>query len=88
MLKRHALAELRRDNRHPGWRRLLRFMRYTRGYFRESIDAPQGIGDPIAEPTSTRGATQNMLQLYSAKVVHCRTTKDIDAWLAGVNERG
>lgn len=29
MLKRHAVAELRRDNAHPGWLRLVRFLRYT-----------------------------------------------------------
>jgi adenylate kinase family enzyme len=30
MVKRHVAAELRRSNKHPGWRRLFRFMNYTR----------------------------------------------------------
>jgi shikimate kinase len=30
MVRRHALAELRRNNRHPGWRKLIRFLNYTR----------------------------------------------------------
>ena len=29
IFRRHVLAELRRNNRHPGWRRLASFMRYT-----------------------------------------------------------
>jgi len=30
IVKRHILAELSRDNAHPGWRRLLRFLNYSR----------------------------------------------------------
>jgi adenylate kinase family enzyme len=30
ILKRHLLAELARSNRHPGWRKLIRFLDYTR----------------------------------------------------------
>ncbi len=30
MVKRHVRAELARNNRHPGWRKLYRFLRYTR----------------------------------------------------------
>lgn len=29
MVKRHVRAELARNNRHPGWRKLYRFLRYT-----------------------------------------------------------
>jgi len=30
MVRRHVRAELARNNRHPGWRKLFRFLRYTR----------------------------------------------------------
>jgi hypothetical protein len=30
MVKRHITAELRGNNQHPGWRKLWRFLNYTR----------------------------------------------------------
>tara|TARA_Y100000031_G_scaffold142919_1_gene172898 strand:+ start:193 stop:390 length:198 start_codon:yes stop_codon:yes gene_type:complete len=33
---RHVKAEFRRDNRHPGWRKLFRFMRIIRAAHRSS----------------------------------------------------
>lgn len=48
MVKRHLLAELRRNNAHPGWRRLARFLRYTVRTDREQRAATRNLLAPYA----------------------------------------
>lgn len=38
IVKRHIMADLRGNNRHPGWRRLFRFLRITRTYYYDQRD--------------------------------------------------
>jgi chloramphenicol 3-O-phosphotransferase len=72
MVKRHALAELQRDNQHPGWRRLFGFIGYTRGYFDLSR----------AEPgQTTRDAVAAELATLGPKVLRCRSSGEVRAAL-------
>jgi hypothetical protein len=75
LLKRHALAELRRDNQHPGWRRLLGFMRYCRGYFDPSRALPG---------QTTREASARELAAFGAKVRRCTGSREVERFVAGV----
>ena len=84
-----ALAEARRQR---GWRRFLRVRDYGRRLrelavaIPESRDyerAPAG-SDGAGSPTVTRAATAAVLAPYEHKLVHCRTSADIDTALRTV----
>jgi adenylate kinase family enzyme len=64
---RHVKAELRRDNRFPGWRKLFRFMRLVSRQYR-------GTAEPISpdDPPLTRASIAAALTPYSGKVVKGR----------------
>jgi len=46
IVKRHALAELRRNNNHPGWRKLLSFVNYTRRTAARQREETRGLLAP------------------------------------------
>lgn len=84
-----AIAEARRQR---GWRRFLRVRDYgrrlrelaaaipeSRRYHRGS---PRSSGD--RSPTASRAAAAAALQPYRAKLIHCRSSADIDAALQRV----
>jgi adenylate kinase family enzyme len=50
MLKRHAFAEIARNNQHPGWAKLIRFMNYTR----ESAKMQQCRATELLRPHESR----------------------------------
>lgn len=71
ILKRHIVAEIARNNPHQGWRKLIRFLSYTR-----------------RTAAHQRSAQQRVLAPYTAKVVRCRSSNDVqllkaDAYLSG-----
>jgi adenylate kinase family enzyme len=72
---RHLRHTLRGTNKHPGWRRLARWLwRYRGYYFSREPDEPTGIDDDAA---GNRAATALFLQAYTSKLVRCRSSRDV-----------
>ena len=67
IVKRHVLATLRRNNRHPGWRKLLRFTLASRRWYLERV--PRTPSDPADDGATSRVATARYLQPYARKVL-------------------
>src|SRR5205823_9251445 len=61
MLLRHVRAELAGNNRHPGWRRLFRFLWYTRKYYLNRYPCTPVPDD--GEGNATRRRTAQRLAL-------------------------
>ena len=80
MLLRHARANLAGNNRHPGLRRLVRFIWYTRTYYLST--APPVPVPMDGEGQATRRETACRLAAYPHKGVHCRGASDLRALLA------
>jgi adenylate kinase family enzyme len=79
VLARHLKAELRGDNRFPGWRRLRDFWRWCLRYYRGTN--PPGLnryGTP-----NTRAEAASRLRAYEHKLVRCASDYDIDALIDG-----
>ena len=70
---RHVRAELRRDNRFPGWRRMYRFWRWSGQFYWDRN--PEGV-NPFGTPM-TRSTLASMLEVYSEKLVVCRNAEDL-----------
>jgi adenylate kinase family enzyme len=82
VIARHLLNSLRGTNRHPGLRRLARWLwRYRGYYFCREPDEPTGPDDDRA---GNRAATALFLQTYAAKLVRCRNRQDVNALLARI----
>jgi len=79
---RHLQADLRRDNPHPGWRNLWRFLRSERSRYL----APPSPPDELArhDGANNRAATARLLVPYRAKVVQCRQPAEVAALLANL----
>ena len=76
ILSRHVKKELRRNNPFPGWPRLLRFWRWSRGYYKNENPPGLRLGVP-----DTRDTAIEILAPYKDKLVVCRTVKDAVALL-------
>ena len=77
---RHVRAELRGNNRHPGWLKLYRFMRWCRAYYVCAAplqDVPPGIDLP-----ETRATTEHYLAGFKNKLVRCASPAEVRACLA------
>ena len=70
---RHVRAELRRDNRFPGWRRMFRFWRWSRRFYRDRN--PEGV-NPFGT-AMTRSTLASMLQAFADKLIVCRGAADL-----------
>jgi len=70
---RHVRAELQRDNRFPGWRRMYRFWRWSGRFYWDTN--PPGV-NPFGTPM-TRSTLGSMLEAYSEKLVVCRSASDL-----------
>jgi hypothetical protein len=70
---RHVRAELRRDNRFPGWRRMYRFWRWSRRFYADAN--PDGL-NPYGTPM-TRSTLAAMLEAYADNLVVCRNGTDL-----------
>ena len=76
---RHVRAELRRNNRFPGWRLMLRFWRWSHRFYTDrNPHGPNPYGTPM-----TRATLATMIEAYSEKLVVCRNAGD----LRGLEER-
>lgn len=72
---RHIRQSIKGTNRHPGLRRLARFIwRYRTYYFCREPDVPLGPDDDLA---GNRAATALFLQTYADKLIHCRRQTDV-----------
>ncbi len=83
ILARHLKADLRRDNRFPGWRRLMRFWRWCLRYYRDGN--PPGIN--VYGTPETRAHTAAALRSYEGKLRVCRSNKDLAALLEELTRR-
>ena len=73
VVARHVKAELRRNNRFPGWKRLYLFWRWSLRYYADTN--PPGLN--VWGTPATRAATAELLQPFESKLVICRTARDI-----------
>ncbi len=78
ILVRHLKAELARNNRHPGWGRLLSFWRWSRRYY-EDRNQPRINSYGVPE---TRAYTKQLLEDHQEKLLVCRTNEEIEALLS------
>jgi len=82
---RHVRAELARNNRHPGWLKLLRFMNHVSRTFRSPI-----VGDLDSEddgPRLTLARLKAKAGRHSGKVLMVGSSPDIDQILAHINSK-
>jgi adenylate kinase family enzyme len=71
MLKRHVRAELSRKNQHPGWRKLFRFMNYTRHSARHQRQRSRGMLAPHGGKTA-RCRTSSDIEAMKARLLSAR----------------
>lgn len=69
-------------NRRPGWRRLFRFLWYTRRYY-WNLYPPTPIPED-GEGNATRWRTAERLTRFPEKVVRCRSGADVEAFVAAL----
>jgi thymidylate kinase len=75
IVKRHARARLAGTNRHPGFGKLLRFLRSTRGYY---------LDPSLRPPALSRALTARELAPCRSRVVRCTTSADAAELLASM----
>jgi len=85
VLLRHIHADLSGNNRHPGWRRLLRFLWYTRNYYWNRHTSPPP--PPDGEGNATRDRTVQRLSAYLEKTIRCRSSADAEALFRTLSSR-
>jgi hypothetical protein len=83
ILRRHLRLSLAGTNRHTGLRKLARFVWGTRRYYLSAHLLPLDDNDDGAV---TRRTTETWLSSFDRKVVRCRTTRDVEAFLAALSE--
>ena len=80
IITRHIKADFARNNIHSGYLNLYRFYITSRQYDRDpTIFVPQL---PDGDGYENRATTAHYLVPYMLKVVHCRTTSDVAAFVA------
>ncbi|MBV9281848.1 MAG: hypothetical protein JOZ41_17355 [Chloroflexi bacterium] len=79
IVRRHLGASRAGHNRHPGLRRLIRFLLWVRAYHTATAPAPPTAPDD--DSAVNRAATAAHLAPYSSKLVHCRRPSDVTAFL-------
>lgn len=77
---RHLKAELARNNRFPGWRRMYRFCRYSVRYYRGRN--PAGLN--VYGVPRNNYYLHDFMRRFERKMVVCRTSNDVDALIRGV----
>ena len=74
---RHIRAELARNNRFPGWRRLYRFWRWSGRYYgNQNSGGLDGYGVP-----TTRDTVRQILEPHRDKLVVCKSNGEITTML-------
>ena len=82
ILARHMKLTIARNNPFPGWKRLSRFWRWSRRYYRDAAIEPLNqYGAP-----NDRQTTVLFMETYKSKLVLCRTNSDIDDLLARLSD--
>jgi adenylate kinase family enzyme len=76
---RHLRASMAGCNRHPGLRRLARFLLWVRTYY--VATSPAAPTAPDDDSAVNRASTAAHLAAYANKVVHCRRSSDVAAFL-------
>jgi len=77
---RHVRAELRRDNRFPGWKRMYRFWRWSQRFYTDRNPyGPNPYGTPM-----TRSTLATMVDVYADKLIVCRNAGDLRALTEGL----
>jgi adenylate kinase family enzyme len=80
---RHIRMSVARTNRHPGLRRLLRFLRSARTYYADaSEDAAVAPDDDRAV---TRARTAHHLAMYADRLVRCSNAAEIASFLSSAD---
>ena len=77
IVSRHVKAELRRNNRFPGWRRLHDFWRWSGRFYRDAN--PHGLN--VWGTPATRAFTREVLAPYETKLLVVRTKREVDELL-------
>lgn len=77
IIVRHLKAELRRSNQYPGWRQLKRFWTWSYRYYHDS--PPHTLNEYGAPLTRSRALEE--LKQYGAKLVVCRTMREVSRLL-------
>ena len=80
IVTRHVRAGLAGTNRHPGTLRLLRFLRIARRYYRD----PEEAVVPDNDGNNSRASISRHLERFAGKVVRCKTTDDVEAFVFGL----
>lgn len=76
---RHVRAGMARNNQHPGLRRLFDFLRAERQRY---ISQSSATADLLArDSANNRATTARILAVHRAKLVHCRGSGDVAAYL-------
>ncbi len=75
---RHIKADLAHNNRHPGFRNMLRFAAGVRLYYTNPVPTTSSAPD---DDGANRAAVVQVLAAYEDKVVHCRRPADVRAFL-------
>ena len=81
ILRRHVVLSVRRQNRHPGVRNLLRFASGQFDYHRKPARPALG---PTDWDALSRAATAQLLAARGDDVVHVRTPREVREWRRGL----
>jgi len=82
---RHIKADIARNNRHPGFMKMLSFAKDVRPRYLDPVPCtPSGPNDDGAN----RAATADILSPYKNKVVHCRRPSDVARFLRQGSQLG
>jgi adenylate kinase family enzyme len=84
IVSRHLKAELRHNNRFPGWRRLYDFWRWSNRFYRNAN--PHGLN--VWGTPNTRVFTRDVLAPYESKLVLVRSKREVWALLRKFEARG
>jgi hypothetical protein len=83
ILTRHVKLTLQGTNRHPGLRRLVRFVLMQPAYYRAPARRPTG---PL-DFSQSRAGTEDVLRPYRARVAQLRTPGQVRHWQRAVGRR-
>ena len=77
IIVRHLKADIRRNNRYPGWRKLMKFWTWSYRYYHDSH--PHTLNDYGAPLTRSRALEE--LRQYGEKLVVCHTMREVSRTL-------
>jgi adenylate kinase family enzyme len=82
MFRRHLKAEIHRNNRHPGWRKLYKFMQWSQQYYDKAAPLNEIIS--ISDIQENRVTTTHFLASYKNKLIHCEHPVQVKRFLDGL----